>query len=127
MKKYLPIILCLITTPAFAIDFGKVFIDDDGKPLCSVETKDAAPCPEGKALTLRMATRNALRASFPDEQSLSGDEKYKREELGQGLVGAGDIKLKAEDIALIKKLIAKLYNPVVIYQAWNILDPKEGK
>lgn len=119
------IALLLTTTSAFAIDFGKVFTDDDGKPLCSAETKDNAPCPQDKVLTLRMASRNALRASFPDERDISGDEKYKREELGQGLVGANDIKLKAEDIALIKKLIAKLYTPMVVYQAWNTLDPKD--
>lgn len=121
------LMLLLLTTSAYAADFSKVFLNDDGKPLCSVEIKDNADCPEGKALTLRMASRNALRANFPDERDISGDEKYRREELGQGLVGAGDIKLKAEDIALLKKLIAKLYNPVVVYQAWNILDPKEAK
>lgn len=121
------LILLLLLTPAYAIDFGKTLIHDDGKPICSIETKDGAECPEGKALTLRIAARNALRFSFPDERDVSGDDKYKREELGQALTGANEIKLKAEDIALIKKLIAKLYGPIVVYQAWNILDPKEGK
>lgn len=123
--RSLIVIATLIATPAYAIDFSKTIVDDSGKQLCSIEIKEGVECPEGKGLTLRIAARNALRFSFPDERDVSGDEKYKREELGQGLIGANDVKLKVEDIALIKKLIAKLYGPIVVYQAWNMLEGKD--
>lgn len=114
----------LFASPALAIDFAKPFTGDDGKPVCGVEIKAAEECPADKVFTLRIATRNALYATFEDEKTLSGDEKFKRAELAQGIVGSGDVKLKAEDVALIKRLIAKLYGPLIVYQAWTALDPK---
>lgn len=112
----------LFATPALAIDFAKPFTGDDGKPICGVEIKAADECPADKIFTLRIATRNALYATFEDEKNISGDDKFKRAELAQGIVG-GDVKLKAEDVALIKRLLAKLYGPLIVYQAWTALDP----
>lgn len=112
----------LCATPALAIDFSRAFTLEDGKPICGIEIKAGEECPADKFFTLRVAARNALYASFEDEKALSGDEKFKRAELAQGLAGAGDVKLKPEEAALIKKLIAKLYGPMIVYQAWNALD-----
>lgn len=123
MRLVLLMPLLLIATPALAVDFGKTFMGDDGKPVCTIEMKDGADCPVDKIFTLRMAARNALHFTYKDE-TLTDEEKFKRGELAQSLVGANELKLKAEDIVIIKKLIAKMYGPLIIFQAWNALDPK---
>lgn len=112
----------LFSTPALAIDFNKQFVGDDGRLMCTVET-NGAECPADKVFTLRMAARNSLQAVFADEQALTGEEKFKRGELAMGLA-APDAKVKAEDVVLIKKLIAKGYGPMIVFQAWKELDPK---
>lgn len=124
MRLVLLMPLLLLATPALAIDFSKPFVGDDGKPVCVIEMKDGTECPADKVFTLRMAARNALHFTYQDEPNLNGDEKYKRAEIAQGLVGSGDIKLKAEDIVIIKKVLAKMYGPLIVYQAWNALEQK---
>ena len=94
-------------------------------PLCLVQIKETEECPADKVANLGRVVKTALYTIFPDEQQLSGEDKYKRAELAQALTGAKDIKPKAEEIALMKKLVAKLYGPIVVYQAWRELDPQE--
>jgi len=119
MRVTIAAVLLCVSSSAFAVDFTKPILDIDGKPVCQAE---ADPCPADKVMTLARVARIALGANYPDEQNLAGDEKYKRGELAQSLVGVGDIKLKSEDRALIKKLIGKLFNPTVVYSAWNMLE-----
>jgi hypothetical protein len=38
-----------------------------------------------------------------------------------------DFEMTVEQIALCKKLVAKLYNPLIVYRVWNVLDSAEGK
>jgi len=40
---------------------------------------------------------------------------------------ASETELTAQDIALLKNLIAKVYDPLVVGQAWAILDPASVK
>ena len=63
--------------------------------------------------------------TFPDEQSLGGEEKFRRAKLAFDLKGNKVGTLKTEDIVLLKKLVAKLYGPVVVYRVWQMLDPGE--
>lgn len=121
------LIALLSITAANAADFTAPIRDDDGQPLCVDEKAKPGECPADKVFTLATAVRNALYATYQDEQNISGDEKYRRAELGQGLRGATDLKLKAEDVALIKKMVAKLYGPLVVRDVWNLLDPPAGK
>jgi hypothetical protein len=124
VKKLLLLFFILATlTPASAADFSKPLIDADGKPMCIVQTKEDEDCPAGQAATLGRVVRAALYAQFPDEQNLSLDEKLKRGDLAQAITGAGEIKLKAEDIALMKKAVGKAYGPLVVWAAVRELDP----
>lgn len=115
--------LIVLSPPAAAVDFSKVFTDTEGKPICTRELKPEQVCPDDGFFTLRLAARNALNGVYQDEQNLSGDEKYKRGEIAQSILSAGEVKLKVEDIALIKRLIGKAYPPPIVFQAWRELDP----
>lgn len=106
---------------ASAADFSKPLIDADGKIICAVVAEGT--CPEGQTFTLGRAVRAALYASFPDEQNLSLDDKLKRGDLAQAITGGGDIKLKAEDIALMKKVVGKAYGPLIVWAVVRELDP----
>ena len=40
------------------------------------------------------------------------------------LLSEDEIDLKAEEITLIKKVVAKMYGPLIMGQAWNMLEGK---
>lgn len=95
------------TTPLVQLD-GKPFLGPDGKP---VET------------TLASVAETALLGSYVDEQNLTGEEKVKRFSLANKIHGNRAASLTTEEVALIKRLIAKSYNPLVVGLSWTILDP----
>lgn len=126
--RYVLPLLTLMTAPGMATDWTQPVLDQDGKPACREallrDDKTGKPldCPREQIATLGWYARTALNATFPDETNLSGDDKAKRGGLAQSLVGATEVKLKVEDLALIKKLIGKAYGPLVVYQAWEMLE-----
>ena len=80
-----------------------------------------------QSLTLRIATVNALLAQFADEVSLSGEEKMVRFELALKINSELDpVTITAEEIALIKKLIAKAYATLIVGQAWKLLEKEKN-
>lgn len=77
-------------------------------------------------VTLKLISVNALLAV---EEGMSGKEKAKRYALAM-LVHQSDgdgLDLGIDDVALVKRLIGKNYSPLVVGQAWQILDPKKPK
>lgn len=97
------------------INFTQVINNLDGTPLKNEKNED---------LTLGMVCKNALLMSFPDEQSLTGEEKLKRYDMAVLIHAAKDdtLDLTAERVAEIKKLVAKFYGPLVVGQAWKMLE-----
>lgn len=95
------------------INVNQPIIDLDGKELVE----------EGKVITVGLVIFRSLLGSYPDEQSLSGEEKFTRGELAMKVKNAEDsLTLKAEDIVLIKKLVAKMFTTFIVWQMWKILD-----
>ena len=82
---------------------------------------------EIKDLTLKTVSVEALLATFSDEQSLSGEEKAKRYLLATRIYANDELDLTVEEIAKIKQLIGKGYGPLVVGQAWEILEGREVK
>lgn len=80
---------------------------------------------ESEPMTVRLAATRSLTATFRDEQSLLGDQKIARFHLALKITDEDEPDLKAEDIVLIKKLIGKMYGPVIVGRVWAILDPQE--
>lgn len=105
---------------ALSADFNRPITQLDGRPFTDGESKPVK-------MTLGIAAETALLATYPDEQNLDGAEKFKRfllaKRIGDAVAAGVDLTLSAEDTALLKKLIAKAYNPLITGQAWLMLDP----
>lgn len=90
-----------------------------GKQICQV---CGSVIGESEPMTVRLAATRALTAQYRDEQSLTGDEKWPRFHLALKITDEDEPDLKAEEIVLIKKLVGKMYGPVVVGRVWAILD-----
>lgn len=118
--KFLILVLMLVSSPAFAIDFTQVLTNLDGSPVVAQEGK-----PEP---TLGAICEQALLATFADErdatgkETIEGKEKFERWKLAAKVHGK-DVSLSAEELSLIKKLVGKAYGPLIVGQAWTMLDP----
>ena len=78
---------------------------------------------EGVPITLRLVSMNALCLAFEDERNLGGEEKLKRWELALRIKNSSEsVQVTAEELALIKKVVAKAYAPLVSGQAWKLLE-----
>jgi hypothetical protein len=95
------------------ISVNQPIIDLDGNELVE----------EGKPITVGLVIFRSLLGAYQDEQNLSGEEKFSRGELAMRVKSAEDsLILKAEDIVLIKKLVAKMFTTFIVWQMWRILD-----
>jgi len=93
----------------------QVFQTLDGKHIEDPQNK--------KPLTLKDICVSALLGNY--DEKIDGTEKVKRYMLATEIYKAkGNIDLSAEDISLLKKLIAIAFSTLVTGQAWEILDPK---
>jgi len=100
------------------IDFSQVMKDLDGKAIRDGEAE----------LTLRSVTVNALMTLLPDERSLGGEEKARRYTLGMKIHKAKEpLELKAEQVTLVKKCVGGVYTPLVVGQAFHLLDNDTGE
>ena len=124
MKKImLACAVVLFATPACAIDFTAAIMGDDDKPMCTVAV-EAGVCP--KPFTIGMAVRAALDAQ-PNTQGLTPQEKDRRGELSQGLIGATNPTLLDADVKMIKDAIGNAYPPSIVHKVWKMLDDKGEK
>jgi hypothetical protein len=99
------------------IDFNTVLTDLKDGPL-----KDSG----GDDLTLGACACTSLLSPYPDEQNLDIKDKVRRFKLAQKIAnGSGEHDLSVEEIVDLKKLIGKLYAPLVVGRAYEILDPED--
>ena len=105
-----------LTSPALAADFNTPIVNLDGSPVLG---DDKQP------LSLATVAESALLLSYVDEQNtITGNEKVRRWMLANTIRHEPkNPTLTSEDITTIKNLIAKAYSPVVVGQAWQLLDP----
>jgi hypothetical protein len=80
------------------------------------------PDNEGRYPTLGAVTVGALLANFQDEASLPGDEKLRRYKLAERISQGGLQEVSAEEVALIKKLIAKAHAIAIVGPAYEALE-----
>jgi hypothetical protein len=106
------------------ISFANVLTDLEGQPI-----KDIAAGLDGQPrsvdMTLGRACANALLAPLQDETGkVSGSDHVKRLALAMKVHAAGELDLPAEDVALLKERVAKVYTtPLVVGRCWLLLDP----
>jgi hypothetical protein len=73
--------------------------------------------------TLKEVAVNILLTLLDDERNLPGEEKAKRSLLATRIyANPENIDLTVEELALIKKLIGKAYTPLIVGQAWQMLE-----
>jgi hypothetical protein len=79
--------------------------------------------PDGKTpATLARLCVQALGAALPDEQDQTAEDKVRAWSLGGKIVRGGVVDLPAEDIALLKKRVGKLYGPFVVGPCLEALE-----
>jgi hypothetical protein len=96
------------------INFESGLTDFDGKVM---------PNASGQPATLKGIAIDALMASYQGEDKLSGEEKMNRFLLAEK-IHKGEFDLTVEEIAMLKTLIGKAFTPIVVGQAWRILEGK---
>ena len=126
MKRILVGVIVLgalgIASPSGAVDFSSPILDFKGKPIpdCPPAKPDC-----GDALTLGALATTSLLAQTPDDRNVTSAEKEQRFKLGLRINSqTGDIKLSAEDTALLKTLISKSFNALAAGRANELLDPE---
>lgn len=127
------VVLSLLFTPAvFAeptarkFDFTQIMKDQDGSDMwecVEYNDKEQRECKARKAVSLGAVVFKALSAP---EQNIPLEESFKRGKLAMEIYKGKDVSLSAEDIVLVKKQVAKVFGPIVVYRVVQILDP-EGK
>lgn len=123
MKSIIAVLLLAVSAFASAqngprhIDFTTVLKGMDGKPLLASAAKDAPP------LTLGEVCVNALETIMDSDRQMSGAEKFKLDDLARRIFEKSDVVLSAEDIATLKERVGKVYGPLVVGNAWRLLDP----
>ncbi len=113
------------------IDFSAPILNLDGHMV------DAAGAPvdeAASAMRLSDVAINALLGTLSDAsgraEQLGGIDKVKHATLAQEIHAAtGAIEIEAEQVALLKERIGRAYIPIVVLQAWKLLEgkPLEGK
>lgn len=100
------------------IDLSQVFHDKKGKPVKMERGSD-------DETTLGDAAYMALTAMYVGEESLSREHKLRRGRLAQKIVASTDGKLdiKSEDVTEIKHCIAKMFDPWIVVQSEDMIEP----
>jgi hypothetical protein len=77
-----------------------------------------------KPMTLGHVAVTALLATFDDERHLGGQQKLDRYVLATKIHSAKDgvADLTAEEVSAIKTVVGKAYPPLVVGQAFQLLD-----
>jgi|GEM_PF-3797832 len=94
--------------------------------------KEGNPIFKNVGFTFKQACENALLVEKRDPQGrgkpISGSEKVHRYDLAIQIHKAKDeIDLCVDDVKLLKDLIAEIGSPLIVGQAWAILDPPTKK
>lgn len=94
-------------------DISQPLLDLDGKPIVERDVP----------VTLMTVALSALMAQFEDERALTGKEKADRYQLAMKInKRPGEVDLTAEQVSLLKLLIGKAYGPLVVGQAYEMLE-----
>jgi hypothetical protein len=73
-------------------------------------------------MTVRKAIIVAFQALHPDDESMSGDEKYGHFQIMQKVAKAPTVALSLQEKSMIKERIGKVMTPVIVGRVWPILD-----
>lgn len=126
------------------IDFNYKFVNFDGTTIPErpdePEEVDGVPVmKDGKPVmkksppfTLRTACVNVLTMHEVDERGrakeISGKDKVERYELAKRIYHSkGLVEISPEEQVLLKELVGRIYPPITVGQAYEILDPHSAE
>jgi len=92
------------------------------KLVVTQQLTDIGGNPLPQNLHMRKIFVDALLADYKDEQNVSGEQKLERYELALKINAEDEVELKVEQAALLKKLVAKAYTPLVVGQVWKAIE-----
>lgn len=93
------------------------------KPIRPQDPKTGAYLEDKPPLTLTTVVLNALLNSFEDEKALTGKEKADRMQLALKInKRPAEVDLTAEQLAKIKELVGKMYGPLIVGRAYEMLE-----
>lgn len=110
----------VVASPATAIEinFQTPIVDYDGQPV-----KDDT----GKTTTLGRVAMISLGSRYQEDTNASTDEIYKRGQLAAKVYEAkAPVDLTVEEVALIKRFIAKSQSPLIVAKVFPMLDKAEA-
>jgi hypothetical protein len=96
----------------------KIALDSPIKDLSDEPIRDGET-----VFTIAKAATNALLTLDQKDGEVSGSEKARRFKLAMQIHAGGNQDLSVDDVSTIKKLIGRLYPPLVVGRAYEILDP----
>ena len=96
------------------INFSKPLNDLEGAPL--VVPGSLIP------MTLSSVCVTALVTLSQDDQNVDAKTKYDWGHLANQIYGKNELELSTEQIVLLKNRIGKLYGPLIVAQAWDLLE-----
>lgn len=99
------------------LDFSTTLLGLDGKPLKEGD----------KEVRLGEFCATALLTPYQDEKELSGDEKVKRFKIAEKIYNGGEQDLTIEEAALLKKLVAKAFAPLIVGRIYGLLESEPAK
>lgn len=98
------------------------------KTLDGTEVPEVPNNPDGKKMDLKGVCAAALLNTTDQDKNVSGAEKAKRYLLAQEIHNAKDVlEIESENITLLKKLIGNMYTPLIVGQAYEMLEGKTKK
>lgn len=99
----------------------KIDVTQTFKTLSGQVLKDVDENKQAVDATLRLAIVNSLLAPSKAKEE-SGIEKVKKYELAKRVYVGGEVELSAEEITLIKEGIGRLFQPIIVGQAFDMLE-----
>jgi hypothetical protein len=96
------------------IDFGQVLKNLDGDEIEF----------EGAPYTLRRVCVNSLICVLDGDKTLSSEEKFKFGLLARKIHGATLLELSIDEAAMVKKRVGLMAAPLVLTQAFEMLENK---
>ncbi len=76
---------------------------------------------KNEVMTIKTPCINALMGRYEDEKSLSGEDQCKRGDLAQTIQDSQELEATPEEIAMIRKLVAKAYSSLITRQVWKMM------
>lgn len=110
------------------VDFTTILLDADNEAITvcvdNPTPLDDRDCKARRPLTLGMVSMRALSAP---EQGLAPEESLKRGQLAFNVYTSKAAQLTVDELAMIKRLIARAYGPIIVARAFPLLDPASTK